>query len=131
MFWKKKSDKPKSLIKASAEVRGAFRVEPLPKQPIAFLFMGKRVNALDISAGGISFRNNGFPNGRTENVKFKLPGDPKVVDTKLQIVRIISEKNMCCCQFVDLRPDQDDQIARYVLERQKYDLRMQKKGLIN
>jgi hypothetical protein len=27
-------------------------------------------------------------------------------------------------------PDQDDQVARYVLERQKYDLRVQKKGLL-
>lgn len=130
LFWKKKSDKPKSLIKSTAEVRGAFRVQPLPKQPIAFLFMGKRVNAMDISAGGISFRNNGFPDGKTEKIRFKLPGDPKVIEVKLQIVRIIPEKNICCCQFVDMLPEQDDQVARYVLERQKYDLRVQKKGLL-
>jgi c-di-GMP-binding flagellar brake protein YcgR len=130
LFWKKKSNKPKSLIKSTAEVRGAFRVQPLPKQPIAFLFSGKRVNAMDISAGGISFKNNGFLDGKTENIKFKLPGDPRVLEVKLQIVRIIKEKNICCCQFVDMQPDEDDQVARYVLERQKYDLRMQKKGLL-
>ena len=129
MFWKKKSEKPKSLIKSSPEIRGAFRVQPLLKQPIIFMFMGKRINALDISAGGISFKNQNFVSGKVDKVKFKLPGDPLPIETKLQIVRIIKEKNLCCCQFVDLSTDQDDQIARYVLECQKRDLRMQKKGL--
>jgi hypothetical protein len=129
LFWKKKSDKPKSLIKSSPEIRGSFRVEPLPKYPIAFMFMGERVNVTDISAGGISFKNNNFVNGKVDTVKFKLPGDPVILETKLQIVRIIKEKNLCCCEFVDLESEHDDQIGRYVLERQKYDLRMQKKGL--
>ena len=127
MFWKKKNDKPKSLIETDDEVRGAFRVQPLPKQPIPFLFMGKKIEVMDISAGGISFKNDNFPEGKIENVKFKLPGSPIVIETQLEIVRIINDKNICCSQFVDLRPEEEDQIAQYVLERQKHDLRKQKK----
>jgi c-di-GMP-binding flagellar brake protein YcgR len=130
LFWKKKGEKPKNLIKSTPEVRGAFRVQPLLKQPISFLYSGKKVNAMDISAGGISFKNNDFLDGKTENIKFKLPGDPRVIEVKLQIVRMIKEKTVCCCQFIDMEPDQGDQVARYILERQKYDLRMQKKGLL-
>jgi len=114
------------MIETTEETRGAFRVEPLPKQPIPFLFMGKRVDVLDISSGGISFKNDEFPKGKTESVKFKLPGDPNIIETKLEIVRIIPEKNICCSQFVDLNSEQEDQIVKYVLERQKYDLRKQK-----
>ena len=59
MFWKKKSKPKDSLIETTDEVRGAFRVEPLPSEPIDFQFLGKTARVLDISAGGISIKDDG------------------------------------------------------------------------
>ena len=131
MFWKKKtdkSDKGKTLIKTSPEVRGAFRVEPLPHEPIEFEFSGKKVKALDISAGGISFKNDHFVEGKCEDISFVLPGDSAEINVALEIVRIIKEKDICCGQFRDLNTECDDLIGRYVLDRQKFDLQNKRGG---
>ena len=130
MFWKKKSDKKKkTLINAAPEIRGAFRVEPLPHEPIEFTFSGKKVRVTDISAGGLSFKNDHFQEGNREEISFKLPNDPREIRCILEVVRIIEAKDLCCTQFVDLTNEQDDMVGRYVLERQKFDLQ-RKKGLL-
>lgn len=127
MFWKKKesAEKKKTLIKSAPETRGAFRVNPMPDEPIEFIFCGKTVSAIDISSGGFSFNDNGFKPG-IYDVAFTLPGNPLAINTKLELMRIIPEKNICCCQFVELTLEQEDAIAHYVLIRQKQDLQMRK-----
>ena len=107
MFWKKKSDKPKSLINSAPEVRGTFRVSPDPKDPVEFMLFGKKVSILDISIGGVSFYNDHFAEGKREKVKFFLPGDPTEILTTPEIVRIIEEKNICCAQFIILSNSSD------------------------
>ena len=127
MFWKKKSKPKDSLIETTDEVRGAFRVEPLPNEPIDFQYLGKTVRVLDISAGGVSIKDDHFVEGQREKVTLPLPGDePRELKVMLEVVRILDAKGVCCCQFVDLTNEQDDMVGEYVLERQKHDLQKKK-----
>lgn len=138
MFWKKKKEsespkketKPagKGIIKSTpAETREAFRIAPLPSDPIELEFSGKIVDVVDISVGGLSFHNDGFELGEQE-VEFSLPGGGHLVQAKLNLIKIIEDKNLCRCRFINLHPDDEDMISRYVLERQKHDLKA-KKGM--
>jgi len=140
LFWKKKvssEEKPKKkkkkkkiLVKATEETRQSFRVAPSPNEPIRFRFSGKEVSALDISSGGLSFKNNHFAKGSAEEVSFTLPGSSVEIRVKLNLLNIIEAKNMCCCQFQDLDPDYEDAIDSYALERQKEKLKSKKGGYL-
>jgi hypothetical protein len=123
LFWKKKN-KPSegSRIKAPSDHRGAFRISPDPDNPLTLHFKNKKINALDISSKGLSFTNDGFQSRKRYPVHFHLPGETDIISTKLDILRI-DEEQICHCAFNLLTPDQEDAIHRYVLNRQKEDLR--------
>ncbi|MEC7641765.1 MAG: PilZ domain-containing protein [Nitrospinota bacterium] len=139
MFWKKKKDskkqskplkdeekKKKLFVKATDETRQAYRVSPLPSEPIRFEFDGKEITVVDISMGGVSFKNENFAKGTTQEVSFVLPGENVDISTKLAVVAILEAKNLCCCEFQDLNPDDEDAICDYVLDRQKEELKSKK-----
>lgn len=125
MFWNKKEEK-KSFIKVPDETRGAFRVFPTKEEPIKVKFGGKVVHIVDISSGGLSFKDDGFKEGAVEKVRFVLPGVDAEIRVKLKIVKIIVQKGICACQFVKHSLDVEDAISEYALYRQKQD--MGKKG---
>ena len=129
MFWKKKkTPQKKSLIEqTSNEVRGSFRVFPSADEPIEFTFSKKMVTVSDLSAGGLSFKNQGFKVGTQENVTLQLPGEDTNMEITLEVVKIIEAKNMCCCEFLDLNGDDEDAIYGYAMKRQKEELQAKKK----
>ena len=129
MFWKKKNEpQKKSLIEQTAdEVRGSFRVSPSSDEPIEFTFDKKMVSVSDLSAGGLSFKNDGFKVGTQEDVKLKLPGEETPMDITLEVIKIIEAKNICCCEFLELSGEDEDAIYGYAMKRQKEELRAKKK----
>jgi len=123
LFWKKKNKSTEDTkIKAPSDHRGAFRVSPDPDHPLTLHFKGKQINALDISSKGLSFINDGLQARKRYSVHFDLPGESEIISTKLDILRV-DEERICHCALKVLTPDQEDAIHRYVLNRQKEDLR--------
>lgn len=128
MFWNSKpKEKKKILVSSKDEPRGAFRVYPSDEEPITFQFTGKKIKVMDISGGGVSFKNDGFKPGTAEVVSFTLPIVDVDIKVKLEVVNIIEAKNVCCCRFVDLDEDQQESVFKYCLERQKEELQRKNK----
>jgi len=122
LFWKKKSKQEKKL-KAPEEARQAYRVVPDPENPILLNLEGKSLEVLEISSGGLAFKNQGFQAGSSYKVDFVLPTGGGI-KTQIKILRI-DEEDICRCNFIDLDIDSEDSLHHYVLVRQKDDLRSQ------
>jgi hypothetical protein len=119
LFWKKKNKQEKKLI-APEEARQAYRVIPDPENPIVLNMEGSSLEILEISSGGLAFKNNGFKEGSSYKVDFVLPTGGGI-KSQIKILRI-DEEDICRCNFVDLDIDSEDSLHRYVLVRQKEDL---------
>ena len=90
-------------------------------------FLGKSTHLMNISAGGMAFKNNDFSLGDTDRIRLSLedtsnPGETSILDTQTRIFHI-SRDGICHCSFEDLAPDQAERIHKYVLEMQKKDLK--------
>ena len=125
MFWKKKSEEPRKMFKVPEQSRGAFRIAPDPNEPIVLkVGGGTEVNVLDISSGGLSFKNVNFKVDTLYDANFSLPNGV-AIKTKIKILRI-TDNQVCPAVFIDLNPEWEDEIHRYVLIRQKEDLKNRK-----
>ncbi len=122
MFWKKKN-KPDKIFKAPEEARQAYRVAPDPEYPLLMNLEGQSLEILEISSGGLAFKNKGFKAENTYKVDFVLPTGG-AIKTHIKILRI-DEEEICRCNFVNLDTRSEDALHRYVLVRQKDDLRSQ------
>jgi hypothetical protein len=127
LFWKKKSDKPegKSLFKVPEQSRGAFRVAPAAEEPVILKISGVAVPVIDISSGGVSFKNINFKVGVSYDITLLLPYSLAPITTKLKIIKITDDKT-CPAVFLDLEPEFEDEIHHYVLLRQKEELKNKK-----
>ena len=72
MFWKKKN-KPEKKFNVPEEARQAYRVVPDPENPILLNLEGISLEVVEISSGGLAFRNKGFQEGSSYKVDFILP----------------------------------------------------------
>jgi hypothetical protein len=127
LFWKKKTKEPgKKLFKNPTETRGAFRVYPSKEDPIIIKVGSTNLNAVDISAGGISFDNKGFKLGATYPMEVSLPKGKGAFNVKTEILKI-DDTDVCRCKIVGLSPDQEDSIHSYILSRQKEEIANQKR----
>ncbi len=122
MFWKKKT-KQDEKIKAPKEARQAYRVSPDTDNPLLLSLEGQSLEILEISSGGLAFKNKGFKAENTYKVDFVLPTGG-AIKTHIKILRI-DEEEICRCNFVNLDTKSEDALHRYVLVRQKDDLRSQ------
>ncbi len=122
MFWKKKI-KPDKKLKAPEEARQAYRVAPDPENPLFLNLAGQSLEILEISSGGLAFKNQGFKAEDTFKVDFVLPTGG-AINTRIKILRI-DEEGICRCNFVNLDMKSEDVLHRYVLVRQKDDLNPQ------
>ncbi|MCZ6542010.1 MAG: PilZ domain-containing protein [Nitrospinae bacterium] len=122
MFWKKKI-KPDKKIKAPEEARQAYRVAPDPENPLFLNLAGQSLEILEISSGGLAFKNQGFKAKDTFKVDFILPTG-RAINTRIKILRV-DEEEICRCNFVNLDMKSEDVLHRYVLVRQKDDLNSQ------
>ena len=132
MFWKKKNkdeEEKKSMFKVPDQSRGAFRIAPSPEEPIIIDIIGEKVNVIDISSGGASFKNTKFKAETIYEGKFTLPNTGVVVKTKIKVLRI-TDAQICHSIFVELTPELEDEIHHYVLLRQKEELKSRKNSYI-
>ena len=122
MFWKKKN-KPEKKLKAPEEARQAYRIAPDPGNPLFLNLEGNSLEIVEISSGGLAFKNQGLKANSLYTVDFVLPTGGSI-QTRIKILRI-DEENICRCNFIDLDVQSEDSLHRYVLVRQKDDLRSQ------
>ncbi len=122
MFWKKKIKQEKKL-KAPEEARQAYRVTPDPKNPLFINLEGNSLEIVEISSGGLAFKNQGLKADSMYMIDFALPTGG-IIKTRVKILRI-DEKDICRCNFVNLDVESEDSLHHYVLVRQKDDLRSQ------
>ena len=122
MFWKKKN-KQEEKLKAPKEARQAYRVSPDTENPLLLSLEGQSLEILEISSGGLAFKNKGFKAENTYKVDFVLPTGG-AINTHIKILRI-DEEETCRCNFVNLDTKSEDALHRYVLVRQKDDLHSQ------
>ena len=139
MFWKKKKTDPEMFTLETKNERKLFRVCPAEDKPIMIAFaLGPaedkptihnlkemRVRVIDISAGGLSFKNRGFREKESYPITFDLPGHATTISTALEII-CISEEGICHSRFNRLEEETSDKIHEYVLERQKKILLLRK-----
>ncbi len=126
MFWKKKTKETgKKLFKNPTETRGAFRVYPSKENPIILNVGSTSLNAVDISAGGVSFDNKSFKLGATYPMEMVLPQGKGSFNVKTEILKI-DDRDVCRCKIVGLSPDQEDKIHSYILARQKEEIAQKK-----
>ena len=125
MFWKKKKPETEFVHYDSDELRNAFRYHFKEGWGFAIRFKGKDITILDISAGGLSFKNQGFQPYDVDTIRLTLDipnyiGSPSF-SAGLRILTI-DEDHLCHCIFEQCSLEQYELIHKYVLEMQKNDL---------
>lgn len=127
MFWKKKTPQNNKLeiTHTSTDKRDAFRYEFKEGYGLKIKFMGNDIEVLDISAGGLAFKNQGFSQFDADFIRFELQipnfsGDSSFF-AGLRILRIDSN-DICHCIFEQCSLEQHELIHKFVLEMQKNDL---------
>ncbi len=127
MFWRKKktdtliveAEAPKS---SAAERREAFRVGSDPDNPILVTVEGVDYVAVNISAGGLAVRSKELEKGETYSIRLQLPDGSPVILTELAVVHT-SAQGLCRCKFLKLSVLSRNAIHRYVLSREKHQIR--------
>jgi len=122
LFWKKKN-KPEKKLKAPEEARQAYRIAPDPENPLFLNLEGQSLEIVEISSGGLAFKNQGLKAASSYKIDFVLPTGGSII-TRIKILRI-DDEDICRCNFIDLDVQSEDSLHRYVLVRQKDDLRSQ------
>jgi len=122
LFWKKKNKKEEKL-KPPEEARQAYRVAPDSENPLFINLEGASLEVVEVSSGGLAFKNQGLKAGSAYMIDFVLPTGG-LIKTRIKILRI-DEEDICRCNFINLDVDSEDSLHRYVLVRQKDDLRSQ------
>jgi len=118
LFWKDKQNSSEIFSYESNDRRTYFRIYPAENEPVFFLLGGKKVQVIDISAGGLSFKAKDLKMGDFLSVEFVLPHQNASVSALLKI-KSIDRRNICHCRFNELGEDEIEAIHQYVLIRQK------------
>lgn len=108
-------------MKAPEEARQAYRVEPDSENPLFLNLEGISLEIVEISSGGLAFKNQGLKAGSAHMIDFVLPTGG-IIKTRIKILRV-DEEDICRCNFINLDVESEDALHRYVLVRQKDDLR--------
>ncbi len=125
MFWRKKKSETEIIPDDADELRNAFRYHFKEGRGFSILFKGKEVTVLNLSAKGVSFKNNGFKPNDTDSIGFTLDipnynGNTSFV-AELKILTIDKDQ-VCHCNFEQCSSEQQELLHKYVLELQKNDL---------
>jgi hypothetical protein len=118
LFGKRKQNNSELFFRETNCKRSSYRVPPSKSAPIVFEFGGEKVQVIDISSGGLSFKNKDFKSGATQPIEFLLPNKNVSIAPILAIIAI-GKQNICHCQFCEIREDEYEAIHQYVLKRQK------------
>ncbi len=128
MFWKKKNKQdlsPSRLINTPFDSRNAFRISPDPRDPVFIKIGNKKIIPIEISSTGFSFNGKSFKSKIIYPILLKLPNYPHVIEAKAKIISI-DRRIICHCTFIDLSEEIGNVIHRYILNRQKKEIRSKK-----
>lgn len=131
MFWKKKKPDDTAIFTAQDNQRQAFRYTFRENDALTVQFKDQSVGLINISATGLCFRNRNFSENDTDLIEFELDIPNYIGNTTVAVwVRIleIDENNVCRCMFQDCSDAQQNLIHKYLLEKQKTDLRTRKRS---
>ncbi len=117
--------RPSRLISTPFDSRNAFRVSPDPKNPVYIKIGNKKIIPIEISSTGFSFNGKSYKTKIIYPILLKLPNYPEVIEAKAKIISI-DRGVKCHCTFIDLSEEIEDVIHRYILNRQKKQLRSKK-----
>lgn len=88
-------------------------------------FLGKAVQVINLSAGGMAFGDEGFQVGDRDRITMALDIPARqfsaVFNAELKILTI-SNDNICHCHFENCSDGDFEILHKYVLELQKKDL---------
>ena len=113
---------PELFVLKTNERRTSYRVQPSKDEPILFRLEDKAVEVKDIGAAGLSFKNENYSKGELFTVNIYLPGLGPTVPTTLQLIGI-DKFNRCHCKFLRIDEAARERIHKYVLNRQKEQVR--------
>ena len=129
MFWKKKPTSIDIIVPGSDTKRRAFRFSPVTGKLLDVVFMGKKVRLIDISAGGISFKNKGFKKNDVDVIEIDMGNCARkhhpVISLKTRILSI-DDNDICHTEFDGLSDDEENTLHCFVYELQKEELRNHK-----
>ena len=127
MFWKEKNSDKNLIEYESLNRRASFRYHLNEPAPVVFQLGHQMVELIEISAGGLSFKKDGFYIGESHPVEIILPGKRTVKVTAVLEILAIVNKTQCHAAFTKIDEDVIEEIHKYILEQQKETLRNEKK----
>ena len=100
----------------------AYRVVPDPDDPVIFQIQDRLAKVLDISASSVTTVAGELAPGQRFRFVLDLPTSPKPIEGLME-TSLRTENGKISCKFLELTPDQIDQIHHYALQRQKQAIR--------
>ena len=113
----KKKETSEILRYKPKERRKFFRVRPSDRNPVFIQLAEKTIQVINISAGGISFKNHELKEGQVQSVNINLPDRISIESLKIRILSI-DESDICHAKFIDIKPSERENIHQYTLKRQ-------------
>ncbi|MCP4117640.1 MAG: PilZ domain-containing protein [Desulfobacteraceae bacterium] len=117
------------IIYETDNKREAFRYTPAPPDTMTIDFLDKSIDLIDISAGGVSFRDQGFAKGEQDKISLDLRDtDLKQSHVFSIAIRIldIDALEICHCIFENPSEEQVEAIHRFLLVKQKKEIQQRK-----
>jgi hypothetical protein len=114
-----------TIVHGSKDQRESFRYHFKTDQGFHIEFLGKMVSVLNISAGGVSFYNEGFRQFDVDDINFTLdiPNVMRAITFQVGLrILTFDRDNICHCIFEHCTLEQHELIHKYVLKMQKNDL---------
>ncbi len=125
MFIEKKKSLTDTSVIESKDKRESYRYEFKEGEGLYITFKNKNILALDISVGGLSFKNDGFGQLDSDFVNFKLDipdfNGGSTINAGIRILTI-DQNNICHTIFEQCSLKQHELLHKYVIEMQKNDL---------
>ncbi len=127
MFWrKKKSDEFAIELEEprneAAERRESFRIGADPDNPVIVTIGDLEYPVCNLSAGGLAIRARGLQAGKKYSIRLQLPDGSPVILTEIGVVSVSPQK-LCRCKFLRLSLVSQDTLHRYILDREKEQIR--------
>lgn len=126
MFWKKKKTIDTSIEETNYEdQRSSFRYVFKKDRQLSMTFKENIVQLLDLSAGGMAFKNKEFKKYDFDQATLVLDisnysKDPVLI-AQVRILNI-SQSNICHCIFENCTVEEYEMVHKYVFEMQKQDM---------
>jgi len=129
LFFKKKRTPIEKFTYHSLNKREAFRFEFDSEMFLETRFKNKKMYIINLSATGISFKNQGFSPGDSDMIKlkFEFTNNTTAVLMNLEIEIIkIDDKNICHGIYKNCPEKKKETIHKYILEKQKEKIRKER-----